>query len=89
MLGQDCLESLRKISKALSKVNLEDKAMVGNEMQWNINFLKKTKQNKKQKKTKAASGWQDFDINSKFSSCFTLSTYLVSNCISDIIPDNL
>ena len=52
MLGQDCLESLRKISKALSKVNLEDKAMVGNEMQWNINFLKKTKQNKKQKKPK-------------------------------------
>lgn len=50
MLGQDCLESLRKISKALSKVNLEDKAMVGNEMQWNINFLKKTKQKPKKPK---------------------------------------
>lgn len=42
MLGHDCLKTLRKISKALLKVNLEDRAMMENGKQWNIIFLKTT-----------------------------------------------
>ena len=42
MLGHDCLKTLRKISKALFKVNLEDRAMMENGTQWNIIFLKTT-----------------------------------------------
>lgn len=76
-LGQDCIKTLRKISKALFKVYLEDRVAVGNGTRWKIIFFKIT-----------ASGRQDFAINWKFSLCFAEVYIYVSNCISDdVIPN--
>ena len=71
MLGHDCLKTLRKISKALLKVNLEDRAMMENGKQWNIIFLKTTHTHTHTHTHKTTSGWQDFAIDLKFSLCFT------------------
>lgn len=71
MLDQDCLKTLRKISKAfLKKVNLEARATVGSEIKWNIIFLKK----KPKTKIQTALGWQDFALTRNFQ-------YVLQKCL--------
>ena len=90
MLGHDCLKTLRKISKALFKVNLEDRAMMENGTQWNIIFLKTTHTHTHTKQLQVGktllSTWN-------FHYVLRMHIFYVLNCISDnVIPaeqDNL